>query len=74
MPLHNAASGSSKNVAIFRLLLAQPKVEFNKPGNYGQTALHFGAEWGNVEIVELLLACPGIEVELDDDGHTHRFT
>lgn len=43
----------------------------NALGRWGRTALHGAASQGNVDMVKLLLAQPGINIDLaDEDGYT----
>ena len=43
----------------------------NAPGRWGRTALHGAASQGQLDMVNLLLAQPGIDIEIvDEDSYT----
>lgn len=66
-PLMTAAEGGFSE--ILRSLLATGVCNVNQQNVYGQTALGFAAQNGQVDAVEVLLAHPGVDIELLASGY-----
>lgn len=67
--LNLAAKASS--LKVIQKLLAQRDVRVNAKGFKGQTVLHNAAELGSEEMMALILAHPGVDINIrDDDGNS----
>lgn len=65
-PLHCAIA--SRNLYALKVLLAHPKVRVNEPEDMGYTALHYAAERGFTEGVQLLLSHPDIDSTIQSNN------
>ncbi|HJD64880.1 MAG TPA: ankyrin repeat domain-containing protein [Rickettsia endosymbiont of Diachasma alloeum] len=67
-PLHKAVLES--NISNLRIYLHR-KCDVNEQDIYGKTALHYAYAKKNLDIIKILLKCPGIKICIkDNDGYT----
>jgi len=61
-----------KDRVTVEALVQDPQIDVNaKLGSYGKTVLHYACQYGWTRVVELLLARPDIQVNIqDEDGNT----
>jgi serine/threonine-protein phosphatase 6 regulatory ankyrin repeat subunit B len=67
-PLHFAVLSDRNN--IVRFFITQNPESINTAGFYGRTALHFASDWGNLEMVKMLVEA-GAKIDIqDNEGNT----